>query len=164
MNYTVEQLNEFLGKASVETYAGDGIETKTQRPGFTELEYNAGDFAYRDSYTGFLTSAGQEVIWYKGEPIWTQQYSGGMEPKYQNDEAFAHETFSFLKKALSQGKKKATFQPRGSREFKDGNWEYYCDWTGDITNFEGKEKIVHKNEPVFYHIFSGGILKHRAQD
>lgn len=160
MNYTLVQLNEFLGKVSLETYAGDGPETETQRPGFIELEYQDGDFTYRDSYTGFLTSAGQEVVWYQGRPVWTQQYGGGMEPKYQNDGAFAHQSFSFLKKALSQGEKKAAFQPRGPKEFKDGDWEYYCDWSGDITRFEGKEKILYKGEPVFYHVFSGGRLKH----
>ena len=105
MEYTLQQLNEFLGKASLETYAGDGQETTSQRPGFIEFEYKKGDFLYRDSYAGFLTSAGQEVVWYRGIPIWTQQYGGGMDPKYQNDEAFAHETFSFLKRLYPMAKK-----------------------------------------------------------
>lgn len=164
MEWSLQQLNKFLRKASLKTYAGDGAEIESQRPGFTEFEYREKKFLYRDSYAGFLTSAGQEVIWYKEKPVWTQQYGGGMEQKYRNDETFAHETFAFLKKALSQGEKKGAFQPRGPKEFKDGDWEYDCEWIGDITSFEGKENIQYKSEPVFYHIFSGGILKHRAHE
>ncbi|MDO8676594.1 MAG: DUF5680 domain-containing protein [Candidatus Azambacteria bacterium] len=161
MEYTIEKLNEFLGKAAISTYAGDGKEVESQRPGFIELEYKDGDFYYRDSYAGFFTSSGQEVVWYQDKPIWTQLYGGGMRSNYQNNEDFAHETFSFLKKVLSHGEKVAAFQPRGEKEFIDGDWKYECDWIGDITDFKGSEKILYKNEIVFTHDFLGGLLKWR---
>jgi hypothetical protein len=43
-----------------------------------------------------------------------------MTQKNCNDEKFAKETFDFLKKALSQGEKRAAFQPRGPKNFKEG--------------------------------------------
>ena len=141
MEFTLEQLNEFLGKAALATYAGGGktVDPSTpdfvsRLPGFKELEYKEKDFYYRDSYAGFFTSAGQEIVWFKGKPVWTQVYGGRMVPEFQNEEAFAHNTFDFLKKAMSHGEKKESFQPRGEKEFKDGDWEYRCNWTGDITS------------------------------
>lgn len=64
-----EELNKFLGKAAVNAYAGGGEEVEAQSDGFNEYEYKEGDFYYRDSYTGYFTSGGQEVIWYQGKPI-----------------------------------------------------------------------------------------------
>ena len=158
MGYSLEELHEFLGKATKATYAGNGGKAQSQRIGFTEFEYAEGKFAYRDSYAGFFTSAGQEVVWYGGNPIWTQQYSGGMERTYQNDKHFANQTYEFLKIVLSQGEK-TVFQPRGPKEFAQGEWKYICEWTGDIASFEGQEQILHKDEVVFRHSFSGGVLR-----
>jgi hypothetical protein len=165
MEFTTEQLNQFLGKATLATYAGGGEKVDPSRAdfvsrftGFKELEYKDGDFYYRDSYAGFFRSAGEEVVCYKEKPVWTQCYYGGMEPKYINDEKFARETFNFLKKALSYGEKQNVFQPRGPKEFKDGDWVYVCDWRGDINNFKGKEAIMWKGEVVFTHHFFGGLL------
>ena len=58
MKPLLKQLNRFLGKAMLETYAGDGVKVKSQRSGFKELEYKEGDWYYRDSYTGFFRSWG----------------------------------------------------------------------------------------------------------
>ncbi len=152
------QLNRFLGKAMLETYAGDGVKVKPQRSGFKELEYKESDWYYRDSYTGFFRSWGQEVIWFKGEPFWNQLYGGGMVDKFNNDTKFARQTFGFLKKALSAGEKQESFQPRGPKYFTDHDWGYVCEWKGDITNFKGNEKILLKRETVFTHNFFGGLI------
>lgn len=166
MDFTLKKLNEFLGKAALATYAGGAgnVDPSTpgfvsRFPGFKELDYKEGEFSYRDSYTGFFRSAGEEVIFYKENPVWTQHYYGGVEPKFLNNEKFANETFTFLKKALSFGEKSAAFQPRGPKEFTDGDWRYSCDWQGDITDFNGSEKIFYKKEIVFTHKFFGGLLK-----
>lgn len=153
-----EQLNKLLGKAAVVAYAGGGEEVEAQRDGFSEYEYKEGEFYYRDSYTGYFTSAGQEVIWYQGKPVWTQSYGGGMTPQHRDDAEFADQTFNFLMKALARGEKIERFQPRGEKSFKEGDWEYQCDWKGDITEFKGAEKILHKDELVFTHNFFGGLL------
>ena len=78
----LKELTSFLRKATLATYAGGGPDVPSQRLGFRELEYKEGRFYYRDSYAGHFTSAGQEVVWFDGKPVWTCSYGGGMKPKY----------------------------------------------------------------------------------
>jgi hypothetical protein len=157
MDELIRELTEFLGKAGSATYAGDGKHVDPHRPGFIELSFNEGPWLYRDSYCGFFQSWGQEVIWRDGKVVWTQLYGGGMEPEHRNNEEFANETFDFLKKALGSGDKTTTFQPRGPKSFKMGEWEYLCNWDGDITKFKGNEEIRFKGKVVFTHWFFGGV-------
>jgi hypothetical protein len=159
MDQILIQLNQFLGKAMLATYAGEGKEVKPQRPGFKEFEYSEEPFYYRDSYMGWFKSAGQETVWYNDKPFWTQLYGGGMFPEYQNDQEFASQTFDFLKQAMSAGDKSSTFQPRGLNGFKDGDWQYTNTMEGDITQFKGEEKILYRGKPVFFHYFFGGLVK-----
>jgi len=166
MEFTLEQLNDFLGRAALATYAGGAEKVDPSKPdfvsrfpGFKELEYKEGDFYYRDSYAGFFRSAGEEVVFYKGKPVWVQHYYGGMEPKYLDNENFARQTFAFLKKAMSYGEKRAAFQPRGPKELIDGDWKYNSDLKGDIRDFNGSEGIFYKGELVFTHKFFGGLIK-----
>ena len=155
---SLQDLKQFIGKAALATYAGGGKETTPERRGFRELEYTKGDWHYRDSFTGYLRSWGQEVVRFQGEPCWTALYGGGMTLKYQEDIAFAHETFEFLKKALSASEKQVRFQPRGPKDFRDGNWKYECKWSGDITRFIGEEEIFYIDHLVFTHDFMGGLI------
>ena len=159
MEEVIQELHRFLRNAMLSTYAGDGKETTSQRPGFIELAYAEGRFSYRDSFCGFYTSTGQEVVWLEGKPFWTQLYGGGMTLPHRDDEAFALRTFNFLKRALSQ--KPEAFQPRGPRQMTDGEWEYRCDWKGDITEFKGSERILFQGEAVFTHEFFGGLIRSR---
>lgn len=152
----LKELDHFFKKAGQATYAGGGIEVKPWRTGFRELEYKKGPFYYRDSYAGFFTSAGQEVIYFDDKPVWTSSYGGGMKPNYHQDEAFTHQTFTFLKKALS--KKESSFQPRGPKRFQQGDWQYHCTFKGNIKKFKGSEKVLYKNKTVFTHDFFGGLI------
>ena len=154
----MKELNRFLGKASLNTYAGGGLEVDPEEAGFKELEFEDGNWYYKDSYSGFFQSWGREVVWYNKKPFWTQIYGGGMTKKFQNDTKFAHETFQFLKKCLSAGEKQNEFQPRGPKKFVNGDWKYSCEWIGDITKFRGEEKILLKKEIVFMHSFMGGLI------
>lgn len=154
----LKELNRFLGTASLSTYAGSGPEADPEKPDFKELEYKEGKWRYLDSYTGFFQSWGRETVWYDNKPFWVQVYGGGMAEKFQDDKEFAHKTFEFLKKALSAGEKQKSFQPRGPNTFADGDYEYSCEWRGDISKFDGHEKILFKGELVFTHVFLGGLI------
>lgn len=156
--FVLKRLNEFLGKASLATYAGGGAETTPEREGYRELEYHENDWQYRDSYAGFTRSWGTELVRYKGEPFWNALYGGGMTSNYKDDAAFAHEAFAFLKRALSIGEKVYAFQPRGPKNFSDGDWEYCCQWNDDITDFTAHEEILYKNDVVFTHNVIGGLI------
>lgn len=154
----LKDMNRFLGKAALASYAGGGAETTPERQGFRELEYTEGRWSYRDSYTGYIRSWGTELVRYDGELIWNTLYGGGMTPHYRGDAEFAHRTFEFLKQAFRTGEKKELFQPRGPKNLKDGDWEYRCDWNGDITEFSGHEAILYKGGVVFTHEFMGGLI------
>ena len=156
---SLEELNNFLEKASLATYAGNGERVKSEKKGFYELEYKEGDFYYRDSFAGYLSSHGQEVVWYKEEPVWMCSYAGGMCGSKSDDSKFAHETFEFLKSALRAGEKDGKFQPRGPQDFTDGDFAYRNDWSGDIKEFRGEENIVYNGEVVFTHSYFGGMLR-----
>lgn len=154
----LKDLNRFVGKAGLSTYASGGLETVSERSGFRELEYKEGDWHYRDSYTGFMRSWGTELVRHRDVPVWNALYGGGMESQYRDDPEFAHQTFEFLKKALSAGEKQESFQPRGPKSFRDGDWQYDADWVGDITQFIGDEDILYKQAVVFKHSFMGGLI------
>jgi len=156
MEINLEELVEFLVKAKVNTYAGDGKEIESQRPGFKELEFKEGNWEYRDSYSGFYFAPGQEVVRFKGNPVWTMAYSGGMNEKYHGNLDFAKQTFRFLKEALKRVEKSRPF--RGPEYFKQGDYEYIDKSEGDINNFKGTEKILYKGEEVFRQEYIGGLI------
>lgn len=147
---------EFLVRAKRATYAGEGKEISPQRPGFTELEYKEGDYRYRDSYSGFYQAPGQEVVYFRGKPVWTMAYSGGMVKEFHNDEDFTEKTYTFLKKCLLQVKKEEPF--RGPREFSEGDFSYQMAVEGDINDFSGGERIFYQGKEVFRYHFAGGTI------
>lgn len=154
----LKNLQIFLGKAMLATYAGGGsLINNTQRAGFRELEYSESDWYYRDSYAGYIKSVGQEVVWYKDKPYWSQIYGGGMSAGFENNE-FADQTFDFLKRVLSTGDKKQIFQPRGPNVFMDNDWRYESIWEGDIKDYKGNEIISFIGKVVFTHDFRGGLI------
>ncbi len=150
----------FSRRASKATYAGDGSEVKPWRSGFKELEYSENDWYYRDSYSGYLRSREQEVVWYNDAPTWTCLYGGGMAENNINNE-FARKTFSCLKVVLSSGEKGTTFQPRGPKELAKGNWRYKCELEGSLAKFSGHESIIYNSTIVFTHDFIGGYNTRR---
>lgn len=156
--FTKEDLNAFLDRAGKATYAGGGKpEEKPEKPGFTEFAYKEGDFIYRDSYVGFYRSRGMEVVRYKGKPVWTSMYGGGMT---KGNEKLANECFKFLKQALRS--KEASFVSfRGPRLFESGDWKYTYQQEGDRYEFSGHEEISYKRKLVFFHRVIGGIVEDR---
>ena len=163
------ELRKFLVKAKKDTYAGDGEEVTPQRPGFRELEFEEGDWNYRDSYVGFFMAPGQEVVRYQGEPVWTMAYSGGMKPVLRDNFDFSKETFEFLKRALLHIPENAPYRgPLGEWSDRKG-WLYENDIVdvNDITDFRGFESIWFTpdgespeigQEAVFHQTYMGGLV------
>lgn len=152
--FTTEELYEFINKAGKNTYAGGGKEVSPERKDFRELEFSDRDFYYRDSYVGHYRSRGMELVRYKGKPVWSALYGGGM---VEGKEEMSDHTFEFLKKAMSADEK--DFQSfRGPHSFTYGDWKYLYTQDGDIEEFSGYEEIYYKNELVFFHRAIGGII------
>lgn len=156
MDLNLELLAKFLVKAKVNTYAGDSKEIIPQRPAFRELGFVEGDWEYRDSYSGFYSAPGQEIVCHKGFPVWNMAYNGGMLKEYHGDFNFSKKTFEFLKKAIKLVGTKRPF--RGPEYFKEGNFEYFDKSEGDITNFRGTERILYNGKKVFEQDYIGGLI------
>ena len=153
----LEELAKFLVKAKVNTYATiDKMKITPERLGFDELEYKEGDFYYRDSYCGFFQAPGMEIVRFKGNPIWTLAYSGGMLEGLQEDVKYANQVFTFLKDALKNVPVEIPF--RGPENFTNDEWKYINKVEGNIVRFIGKEKILHQGREVFSQDYIGGIV------
>jgi len=153
----LKKLARFLVKAKIDTYASvNRMKIKPERLDFDELEYEKGDFYYRDSYVGFFQAPGMEVVRLKGKVVWTMAYSGGMLEKFHGDEKFAKEVFGFLKEALKKVSEDIPF--RGPKSFKKGEWKYVNEIKGDIKRFLGFEKILFKGKEVFSQEYIGGLV------
>ncbi len=150
----LKSIRRILLNSVSSSYVGGGKEVKPERKDFHELEYREGDFYYRDSYTGHIKSRGMELIRYKGKPVWSALYGGGM---IEGKEDLTNETFKFLKKAMSTDERNFQFF-RGPHNLKDGDWEYKYDQEGDVEEFSGYEEIYYKNELVFFHRVIGGLV------
>ncbi|MCK4883771.1 MAG: hypothetical protein KAS30_02775 [Candidatus Diapherotrites archaeon] len=155
----LEKLTEFLVRAKINTYAGDAKEISPQRPGFKEFEFIEGDFEYRDSYVGLYFAPGQEIVRFKGKPIWAMAYSGGVEKNLIGNYDFCEEIFSFLKQALKKVQKERPF--RGPNNLKEGDFEYVDKTEGDISLFNGVERIFFKGKEVFKQHYIGGLIIHK---
>jgi len=149
------ELAEFVAAASAATFAGNGKETKAQRPDFHEFLFDDGEWNYRDSYTGWYRSRGMEVVRLDGRIVWATCYGGGMETGL---EEMAGETFTFLKQALSQ-KPTEWHSFRGPNVLESGEWRYTYEQVGNIEEFVGHEQIFFAGKRVFFHQISGGVVR-----
>lgn len=157
--FTPEELHSFITESSEHCYLGEFKKaTIIERPGFFEMDYEKGDFTYRDSFVGYYRSAGQELVRHKLIPVWATQYSGGVIDKFIGNNDFFTQVELFLRTALSKSDDKNVFSPRGPVFYTNEEWEYECSWDGDITAFNGVEHIHFKGEQVFYHNFFGGVI------
>lgn len=163
--FTTQTLFSFIDLAQKSTYPAKMPPLEiSERKDFIEWEFKQGDWSYKDSYTGFIKSAGQEVVRYKNQIVWANSYCGGMIPPVANggmtlgNEDLAKVTFDFLKDCIIQDE--TTFQSvRGPAHFKRDNWKYMYDQQGSIENYVGYEQIFYEEELVFFHRTIGGSVK-----
>ncbi len=154
----INELKQFIEESKALYGLGKGVvpKGKEERPGFKELKVKKGEWEMTDSYAGYYAAPGQEVIRYKGKPVWHMTYGGkGQEQDYFN---MAKETFTFLKQALSEAKE-GRF--RGNKSLTNGDWKYTCNQKGDFKDFSGEEKVFFKNKLVFSQLYFGGLVIHK---
>jgi hypothetical protein len=174
-------LKAFAREAKINTYASDGGQVPRSRiwvPGNNEHEYSNGIFYYRDSYCGFLSAPGRELIKTlgpSGKSVWSMSYDGGMDwPFMKLDEpsgTFARYVFRFLKLALENPSPE--LPARGPEHFTHEDFPdlvYNCHTTGNFERFRGIESIQYSkkkdaNEPkrhkAFQQAFAGGIIMYK---
>lgn len=149
-DFIYDDIIDFLLLAKRNTYAGNGEEQKNNtRPQSHDLIYEEGKYKYIDTYLGGERFLGEEAIFENETPIWAMNYAG-----IEMNEKFSS---SFLKLALSNVSREMPY--RGPSIFKDGEYTYVCNVSGDFNWFQGKEEIYSESEKVYECIFNGGLVK-----
>jgi len=146
---------DFLLRAKRATYAGQGDEaTETALvPGSKQLEYRDGDYLYRDIYLGMAYFVGQEVVYFRGEPVWSMSYAGGVTSSDIDSRAI----YQFLGLALGHGSEAEPY--RGPAEFRDESWAYTNASNGGLHSFWGIEEISRGDAKVYECRYAGGGLR-----
>jgi hypothetical protein len=152
--FTLQQLEAFIVKAKAATYVGGGAESPSCRPGSHDLRFRDGDFAYLDSYFGGADFMGQEVVYYKGEPVWAMNYYGRI---LESELVEAAEAGQMIKQGLSAMYQEGRFL--GGFEHDTGDGVYTDTSEGDVASFTGKEWITRRGVVVYDLIYHGGLIK-----
>lgn len=144
----MEAIKPFLVRAKQHTYANSTGKTSSSRLNSYDLEYEEDDFIYRDSYFGNLSFSGQEIVWYKNEPVWSMNYYGDvLSPKFNS---------SFLKSALMFPTIDLPY--RGQTFYREDDYTYIMETTGNFNKFSGSEKIFFKDLLTYELFFHGGKI------
>jgi hypothetical protein len=148
----IEELIAFILEAKRKTYAAEGAHAPSSRPASIDLPYRAGKYFYLDSYLGGFDFIGEEAVWRDEQPVWGMNYHGYMLVPEVPD-GFG----DFLKRALLGVTAKGPY--RGPGFYKEGEFEYRCEWEGAPDRFEGRETIWVGLKPVYELVFNGGIIR-----
>ena len=154
----VVKLAKFLLDAKRHTYAGmddDVTMTDALLNGSTQLEWQDGDWFYRDIYYGTSFFAGLEVVYFKNKPIWSMSYSGGMQPDAQAEEI--NTVYKFLRSALMMVSEE--FPVRGPSVLSESGFSYTMTSHGDLESFWGQEDVSVSGACRFALKFSGGSIR-----
>mgnify|MGYP001579575299 CR=1 FL=1 len=157
----LEELSKFLVNAKKRNYASKEKKIR-EVDGSKTFIFQDGNFYYTDNYAGSLQAQGNEIVRCQrkdGQRIWSMNRFGGLLSKYWKN-GFSEEIYPFLKESLVGVTSKRPF--RGSEMYEDKKLglKYISLVEGDITRFEGKEKIICKRTGyiVFSQNFMGGLV------
>jgi hypothetical protein len=153
-NLSLEQLNDFIVQAKAATYAGDGPKAESCRPRSLDLHFTDGDFSYIDSYFGGADFLGQEVVYFRDDPVWAMNYYGRI---LAPDRIRADEAGQIIKQSLSAMYQEGRFL--GGFEYTVDSDTYIDTSQGDPTEFTGTEWIERNGVKVYELIYHGGLIK-----
>jgi len=146
-----EKILEFLLRARVKTYAGASGNVESILAGSKQLEYQEGDFLYRDIYyTGKDKFNGIEVVHHQGAPIWSMVYHGNWSTMTEE------ELDSILRGALIANADTTRINKRV--EWSKDNFVYRCDGWGTVDELYGLETITKDSKQVYRFDYKGGLI------
>ena len=152
-----ETFVRFLVEAKKNTYAsstGD-YKTKSLISGGHQLEYASGEFLYRDIYMGEGFFAGQEIVYFKGKPVWSMTYAGQIYNSASSEEINVVARHLFA--SLARIEHIAPY--RGPSRFDRNDCCYVNEYRGITSAFSGEELITLKGKQLFELRYSGGFLR-----
>ena len=151
-NIGMKALAKFLVNAKRSTYAAQKGKIPSSRKHSKDLAFQENDYYYLDSYFGEKDFSGEEIVYFKGLPVWSMNYYGKM-IKENILEGF----IETLREALNNVSEGKPF--RGPEEYVRGKYKYKCSNEGNIDFFHGMESIFYENEEVYRLCFHGGSIR-----
>jgi hypothetical protein len=153
-----QDLVSFLVEAKSKTYAaqGDDASVAPLLNGSKQLEYQLGDFHYRDIYFGFRFFVGQEVVEFQGRPVWSMAYSGGViDPALPENQV--RDVYRVLGEALRMVAPSKVY--RGPTHAEVDEYSYRNVEAGGLAGFSGREEIRCDQRVVYALNYCGGLIR-----
>ena len=150
----LEDLEAFIVASKRLSYVGGGAPLLSYRQGSHDLQHADGEFVYHDSYFGGTDFAGEEVVYWRGRPVWAENYFGHiLEP----DQITGERTGQVIKSSLTKMYAEGRFL--GGFESTDGDCDYHDTSVGDATWFQGREWIDRAGRTVYELHYHGGLVR-----
>jgi len=150
-------IEKVLIEAKIKPYANKKVpRISSSRLNSKDYEYSNGNMIYHDTYFGELNFIGEEVVYVDNQIYWAMNYYG-----VTLDQSLGGEIMDkVLRPALMKvGEEENLIPVRGPREFVVGEYRYTFEVVGDMTYFNGIEKI-YKNDIEIYNLrCTGGLIK-----
>jgi hypothetical protein len=150
----IDVLQAFIVDAKRRSYVGSGSQSVSLRPASHDLGCTAGDFSYHDTYFGGTDFAGEEVVYWRGRPVWAENYFGHILEPGLIDGA---ETGRVIKSCLTRMYAEGRFL--GGFEGVEGDCSYHDASAGDATWFQGREWIDRGGKTVYELFYHGGLVR-----
>lgn len=152
-----KELYDFLIEAKKQTYANENVEkVNSSRKGSHDYHYQNERMIYHDTYFGGTNFIGEEVVYIDNKIYWAMNYYGVTLDENLGEEAMDNA----LRPALMQvGVYENIIPVRGPREYKNGDFKYTFEVSGDLTNFSGIETIYKNDKKVYELKCNGGLIK-----
>ncbi len=150
-------IRDFLIEAKKSTYAnGTAEKIESNRLGSKDYEYKKDNMLYHDTYFGGTNFIGEEVVYIDNKIYWAMNYYGVTLDENLGEEAMDNA----LRPALMQvGVSENIIPVRGPREYKNGDFKYTFEVSGDLTNFSGIETIYKNDKKIYELKCNGGLIK-----
>jgi Domain of unknown function (DUF5680) len=147
-------LQDFIVVAKSNTYVADGTVLFPCRAGSHDIGYESGKWRYLDSYFGGSDFAGQEVVWFAGEPVWAMNYFGRIIQPGLIDAAKAGRVIKAALMHMYVDQKRFL----GGLEFSHAFGHYTDQNRGAFDNFSGQERIVVDGLTAYELDYRGGLV------
>lgn len=153
-----EQLCEFLVKAKKAGYAsGNSADKIKEKNKSKTITFKNGDWEYYDNYFGGEPYGGEEIVFFKGQPVYIMVYYGLVYEKIHNFK----EVYKFLQEVLTLIPKDKPF--RGPKRYKRDDYIYENKFVGKVINFSGEEIIKLKGKEIYKAKYIGGLVDQRKE-
>ena len=148
-----KELCQFLVDAKKSTYAaGDGAQKVVNPDKSTTIVFERGDWKYHDNYFGGEPYGGREVVSFKEDPVYMMAYYGQVVDSVMD----LNKIYAALMDALKNISEDAPF--RGPQKHESGDFVYENNFTGEVDEFSGEEKITEKGKEIYYAKYIGGFV------